>query len=50
MFVTHSPCLECAKSIYGAGIKHVYYSEAYRSAEGVEFLKKCGIAIEKVSC
>jgi dCMP deaminase len=48
MFVTHSPCLECAKSIYGAGIKHVYYSEDYRSAEGVEFLKKCGITIQKI--
>lgn len=47
MFVTHSPCLECAKSIYGAGITHVYYSEDYRSEEGISFLKKCGVKIEK---
>jgi dCMP deaminase len=45
MFVTHAPCLECAKSIYGAGIKRLYYREQYRSADGIEFLKKCGVAV-----
>lgn len=48
MFTTHSPCLECAKSIYGAGIKEVYYSEDYRSTEGVYFLQKCGVSITKI--
>ena len=48
MFVTHSPCLECAKGIYQAGIAEVYYGEEYRSADGIEFLKKCGIKIEKI--
>jgi dCMP deaminase len=48
MFVTHSPCLECAKSIYQAGISEVYYQHDYRSADGVEFLRKCGIKIEKL--
>lgn len=43
MFVTHSPCMECAKSIYGAGIKAVYYKNSYRDDSGIEFLKKCGI-------
>lgn len=43
MFVTHAPCLECAKLIYGAGIKAVYYKEKYRSADGIDFLNKCGI-------
>lgn len=43
MFVTHAPCLECAKSIHGAGIKEVYYSEIYRCTDGLEYLEKCGI-------
>jgi dCMP deaminase len=48
MFVTVSPCLECAKSIYGAGIKEVYYKYKYRSDDGIIFLKKCGIGIEQI--
>ena len=48
MFVTHAPCLECAKSIYGAGIKEVYYGEQYRSIDGIEFLKKSGIKVNKI--
>ncbi len=45
MFVTHSPCMECAKSIYGAGIKEVYYKNSYRDDSGIQFLKKCGINV-----
>lgn len=48
MFCTHSPCLECAKSIYGAGIKEVYYKEQYRSSEGIDFLIKCGVNVLQV--
>lgn len=47
MFVTHSPCLECAKSIYGAGISEVYYRTNYRDNAGIEFLEKCGVNIHK---
>ena len=47
MFCTHSPCLECAKSIYGAGITKIYYGEDYRSTDGIEFLQKCGVEIAK---
>jgi dCMP deaminase len=43
MFVTHSPCMDCAKSIYGAGIKEVFYKNSYRDDSGIEFLKKCGV-------
>ena len=43
MFITHSPCMECAKSIYGAGIKEVYFKNFYRDDSGIIFLKKCGI-------
>jgi dCMP deaminase len=48
MFITHSPCLECAKGIYQAGIKEVFYGQDYRSEDGIVFLKKCGIKIEKI--
>ena len=45
MFITHSPCIECAKLIYQSGIATVYYKTEYRSTQGVEFLKKSGIAV-----
>ncbi len=48
LFVTHSPCMECSKQIFTAGIKHVFYSESYRSDDGVNFLKKCNIHVEKI--
>jgi dCMP deaminase len=47
IFVTHQPCIECSKLIYQSGIHEVFYSEDYRSADGVEFLKKCGVAVKK---
>jgi dCMP deaminase len=49
MFITHAPCLECAKSIYGAGISHIFYRDSYRSEDGIQFLTKCGVSIEKLS-
>lgn len=48
LFVTHQPCLDCAKIIYQSGIKEVYYSEEYRDSAGIEFLNKCGIQVKKV--
>lgn len=45
MFVTHAPCIECAKGIYQAGIQAVYYGERYRSDQGLEFLKKSGVQV-----
>ena len=47
MFITHSPCIDCAKLIYQAGIKEVYYDQDYRSTDGIDFLKQCGIIVEK---
>ena len=49
LFITHAPCLECAKSIYSAGIKEVYFANTYRSTAGLEFLKKCGIPTIQVT-
>ena len=48
MFVTHAPCIECAKGIYQAGIKEVFYGSEYRSTDGIDFLQKCNIKIEKI--
>lgn len=48
LFVTHAPCLECAKIIYQAGIKEVYYRHNYRTIDGIEFLKKCNIGVQQV--
>lgn len=47
LFITHAPCIHCAKLIYGAGIKNVYYRNSYRDTSGEEFLKKCEINVEK---
>lgn len=48
MFVTHAPCLQCAKLIHQAGIISVFYREAYRDVSGIEFLKKCGVYVEQI--
>ena len=48
MFITHSPCLDCAKLIFQSGIKRVWYGESYRNTDGVEFLTKSGIEVNKV--
>ena len=45
MFITHQPCLDCAKLIYQSGISTVYFRHNYRSAAGVDFLKKCNLII-----
>lgn len=49
LFCTHAPCIQCAKIVYGAGIKKVYYRESYRDTAGLDFLKKCNIEIEQVA-
>ena len=48
IFITHSPCLDCAKLIYQSGINSVFYRNSYRSTEGVEFLTKSGVSVEKM--
>jgi dCMP deaminase len=48
LFVTHAPCLDCAKLIYQAGIKQVWFRTAYRDSAGVEFLKTSGVKVEKL--
>ena len=48
LFVTHAPCLDCAKIIHQAGINSVYYRNTYRSTDGIDFLEKCNINVKKV--
>lgn len=48
MYITHAPCFDCAKLIHIAGIKKVYFRKHYRSEEGIKFLKKCNIDVEKL--
>ena len=46
LYVTASPCIECAKLIIQAGIKRVVFGEEYRIMDGVELLKRAGINVE----
>lgn len=48
LFVTHAPCLNCAKLVYQSGINTVYYRNNYRSIDGINFLEKCGVKVVKV--
>ena len=46
LYVTASPCMECAKLIIQSGIKRVVYGEEYRIMDGVKLLERAGIAVE----
>lgn len=48
MFITHAPCIDCAKLIYQSGISKVYYRHTYRETTGVDFLTKGGIEVEQI--
>lgn len=47
LFVTHAPCMNCAKLIYQSGIKTVYYKNTYRDDSGIKFLKRSGVQVTK---
>ena len=48
MFITHAPCLDCAKLIYQSGIGSVLYRNSYRNTDGIDFLKKCNVEVEQL--
>ena len=48
LYVTASPCVECAKLIIQSGIKRVVYMDEYRLNDGIELLKRAGIEVEKI--
>lgn len=48
IFITHAPCMDCAKLIYQSGIKRVYFGSAYRDDAGIKFLKASNVEIEQI--
>lgn len=48
LFVTHSPCMDCAKLVFQSGIKQVFYRDNYRSTSGIDFLKQAGVIVNKL--
>ena len=48
IFITHAPCLDCAKLIYQSGISRVFYGENYRDDAGVKFLRQSGLTVEQI--
>jgi dCMP deaminase len=48
MFVTHAPCMDCAKLVYQSGISSVYYRNSYRDDKGINFLQKAGVNVEQI--
>ena len=49
LFVTHSPCLDCAKLIFQSGIRGVFYRNSYRNTDGTTFLERSGVTVEQIS-
>ena len=49
MYITASPCIECAKLIIQAGIRRVVYSEKYRLEDGLNLLKRAGIEVKYIN-
>lgn len=49
IYVTLSPCIECAKLIIQSEIKRVVYLEDYRDSSGLDLIRKCGVTVEKLS-
>ena len=49
LFVTHSPCIHCAKLILQSGIGSVYYGTNYRDDAGLKFLERSGITVEQIN-
>jgi dCMP deaminase len=48
LYITASPCMECAKLIIQAGIIRVVYSDKYRNVEGIELLERANIKVEQI--
>ena len=48
LYVTASPCVECAKLIIQAGIRRVVYKDSYRLNDGIELLQRAGMEVEQV--
>lgn len=49
LYVTASPCIECAKLIIQSGIRRVVYYEEYRITDGIDLLRRAGVTVEKIN-
>ena len=49
LYITASPCLECAKLIIQAGIERVVFNELYRITDGVDLLRRAGVKCEQIT-
>ena len=49
LYVTASPCMECAKLIIQAGIRRVVYMDKYRNPDGLELLEMAGVAVMQIA-
>lgn len=48
LYITTSPCMECAKLIIQAGIRRVVFCDAYHTADGTDLLHRAGIEVEYI--
>lgn len=48
VYLTHSPCINCAFALYRAGVKGVYYLNPYRLRDGIDFLKHHHIQVNQI--
>lgn len=48
LYLTHSPCKDCSKLILQSGIERLVYTDAYKDASGLDFLKKAGLQITQI--
>lgn len=49
LYITMSPCKDCSKLIYQAGIKRVVFINTYKDDEGIQFLLRAGVEVEQIS-
>ena len=49
LYITDSPCMECAKLIIQAGIRRAVYADEYRLTDGIDLLRRAGVDVEKIS-
>ena len=48
VYITHSPCMHCAKMLANTSVKGIYYTEEYAHTEAIKFLKSCQISISHI--
>ena len=49
LYITDSPCMECAKLIIQSGIRRVVYRDEYRLTDGIDLLRRAGVDVEKIN-